>query len=163
MSPTTASPPTMPNFLAAIGTPRVEPRTVDACWDRLHNRRHRCTHPDRRAALPYDVVDHAQWLRWPDGSWAILSQTYRAAEDIAAITEVATTAESTAHVRCGDGPNDYVVDRGCNRVGGIDTTPDVLFARYAYVRCINVGPAPYGAGTVALVIVGRDRPPDWPT
>lgn len=47
-----------------------------ACVRRLDKRNHRCSHDYDREGLGIHEVDHPLWLRWPDGQWGLLSQTY---------------------------------------------------------------------------------------
>ena len=46
------------------------------CVRRLDNRTHKCSHNLLPEGLCLGEVDHPLWLRWPDGQWALLSQTY---------------------------------------------------------------------------------------
>ncbi len=87
------------------------------CVDKLHDRRHRCHHNyDQRN---WWGIDHDVWLRWPDGTRAVLAQPYP------------------------DG------------VG----TADLTSTRDRHgLTVVEVGPAPYGHGTVGYLITGRDHP-----
>lgn len=47
------------------------------CVRRLNKRTHTCSHNiNWKEGLGLSEVDHPLWLRWPDGQWALLSQTY---------------------------------------------------------------------------------------
>jgi len=48
------------------------------CVHRLNRRTHHCMHGYDPTAIFGFLVDHPVWLRWPEGQWALLSQTYGA-------------------------------------------------------------------------------------
>jgi len=48
------------------------------CVRRLDKRTHKCSHDydPKQGFNNISEVDHPLWLRWPDGQWGLLSQTY---------------------------------------------------------------------------------------